>query len=242
MLPSEAMIESFVDLAYRGLPLGRRVKLTQVRPGSAYLEMPAPMPVGTAIAIATDEGHTIAATVAGIREQVAGAETVPGMKVVPVLDGDKVKSWWSARVALPAEEPPPERAVTLRPRAATIPEPPREEPSQPVIADALRQVVEAAAVAPPAAAVPQGKATTIMPAIDQELLAQLTKGENIDLFKSGDHAIVDDGARTVQMSAMDPAALGLEDSGSMPRAETDADGGEGDKAKSPRRRRSKKKL
>ena len=41
--------ESFVDLTYRGLPLGRRIKLTQVRPSSGYLELAAPMPVGTAI-------------------------------------------------------------------------------------------------------------------------------------------------------------------------------------------------
>ena len=41
------MIESFVDLTYRGLSLGRRIKLTQVRPTSGTLELVSPMPVGT---------------------------------------------------------------------------------------------------------------------------------------------------------------------------------------------------
>jgi len=48
--------ESFVDLTYRGLSLGRRIKLTQVRPSSGYLELPSPMPVGTLVAISTDDG------------------------------------------------------------------------------------------------------------------------------------------------------------------------------------------
>ena len=245
MLPSAKMIESFVDLTYRGLPLGRRIKLTQVRPTSGYLEMPAPMPVGTQLVLATDEGHAIEAIVAEIKEQVAGAERAPGMKIVPSLGAEKIASWWHARVALPAEPAPaprePDAPVTVRPRSQTVPtEPPADAVQTPAgdIASALRTVVEAAA----APSAPEGKRTTVMAAVDQELLAQLTKDTNIELFSSGtgDHAIVDDGNRTTVMTAIDPAALGLDtgDSGPMPAAGED---GDGDKSKSPRKRRGKKK-
>src|SRR5688572_11683667 len=61
-----AMSESYVDLTYRGLALGRRVKLTQVRPSAGYLELPTPMPVGTTIAIVTDEGVALDARVLAI--------------------------------------------------------------------------------------------------------------------------------------------------------------------------------
>lgn len=237
MLASDAMIESFVDLTYRGLPLGRRIKLTQVRPASGYLELPAPMPVGTRISIATDEGHHISAVVAAIKEQVAGAEAAPGMKIVPQLDQDKLKSWWSARVALPAEEPVEipsrDKPVTVRPRSETVQDAPRGEP-QADVAAALKQVVEAAAVTPP-----PGGATKIMPAVDQELLAQLTKGENIELFSTGEHAVVDDGNRTVVMGAMDPSALGISEESGPTRADTE---GDTPKSPSPKKRRSRKKM
>jgi len=233
------MIESFVDLAYRGLPLGRRIKLTQVRPASGYLELPAPMPVGSRISLATDEGHHISAMVAAIKEQVAGSEVAPGMKIVPVLDQDKLKSWWAARVALPAEEPVEipsrDRPVTVRPRSQTIADEPQGgDAPQADVAAALKQVVEQAAAAPP------GGATKVMPAVDQELLAQLTKGENIELFTTGEHAVVDDGNRTVVMGAMDPAALGITDDSGPTRASTESD--DGDAPKSPKKRRSRKKM
>src|SRR5262249_44950456 len=67
------VLESFVDLTYRGLSLGRRVRLSQVRPSSGYLELPAPMPVGTQIALATDDGVTFDATVTWIHEQVGSS-------------------------------------------------------------------------------------------------------------------------------------------------------------------------
>jgi hypothetical protein len=91
------MSDSFVDLSYRGLPLARRVKLTQVRPSSGYVEMPTPMPVGTSVAIASDDGVAIDAIVAEIHEQVGGATHVPGMLVKPALAGPAAE-WWKARV------------------------------------------------------------------------------------------------------------------------------------------------
>lgn len=123
--------ESFVDLTYRGLSLGRRIKLTQVRPGSGYLELPGPMPVGTQVAIATDDGVSFDATVAWINEQVAGADRTPGMVVIPELGAEPAAAWWKARVALPDDESPrprrPSRPVTVRPRSHTRPTPPPME-------------------------------------------------------------------------------------------------------------------
>lgn len=131
------MIESFVDLTYRGLALGRRIKLTQVRPTTGYLELPMPMPVGTAIAIATDEGVTLDAVVVQIHEQVGGSDRVPGMTVKPALGAGAASSWWQARVALPEESDPKgptrERPITVRPRTHTVPAPrPDAADSQPM--------------------------------------------------------------------------------------------------------------
>lgn len=94
------MNDSFVDLSYRGLALARRVKLTQVKPSTGYVEMPTPMPVGTHVAIATEDGVAIEAIVAEIHEQVGGATATPGMLVKPSLDGAAAQ-WWQARVTAP---------------------------------------------------------------------------------------------------------------------------------------------
>lgn len=181
------MIESFVDLTYRGLSLGRRVKLSQVRPTSGWLEVPAPMPVGTAIVITTDDGLTVDATVTSIREQVGGSDHAPGMEVAPALvDADRV-AWWTARVA---------RAADAASAATTV----------------MMEMVEAEV---------EGGATTVMPAVDPQLLEQLA-GEG-----DAPHAIHDDGARTVVMDAIDPAALGLEPptSAGVPRTLDDVESG-----------------
>jgi len=78
------MNESFVDLTYRGLPLGRRVKLTQVRSATGYLELPAPMPVGTTIGITTDELSTALASGQTIA-QVAEANGSSAQAVIDAL-------------------------------------------------------------------------------------------------------------------------------------------------------------
>src|SRR3569833_2416655 len=67
VLYSGAMSESFVDLTYRGLTLGRKVKLTQVRPSSGILEHVSPMLVGTSIVIASDDGSLFDAVVTDFR-------------------------------------------------------------------------------------------------------------------------------------------------------------------------------
>ncbi|MBV8755889.1 MAG: hypothetical protein JO257_01360 [Deltaproteobacteria bacterium] len=98
------MSDSFVDLSYRGLALARRVKLVQVKPSSGYVEMPTPMPVGTKVSIAADDGVAIEATVAEIHELVTGATQAPGMLVRPVLEGAGA-TWWKARITAPDVDP-----------------------------------------------------------------------------------------------------------------------------------------
>jgi hypothetical protein len=182
-----AMSESFVDLTYRGLAVGRRVKLTQVRPSSGYLELPTPMPVGTAIGIASDDGLVTSAIVTEIHEQVGGSEFAPGMLVKPALDSDVVRTWWSTRVTLPelAATPPPIPAVsTVRPkRASAVPE-----------------------------LVDDGRNTAAMAAVEEEI----ADTQQIDIIEETTAPpIVDDGKRTIAMAAVDLEALGLDPSASM---------------------------
>lgn len=236
------MSESFVDLSYRGLSLGRRIKLTRVEPASGYLETPAPMPVGTSISIATEEGLSVDAIVTEVREQVGGTTTAPGMQVTPRLEGAESTAWWTARieaaqppepapaveVSPPAVPPPPGPApalaaraerVTVRPRSHTVPTPPPAG----AIADAgewqsdLGRAAAALAdvmTAPVSPAQDHGKTTVMaVPAIDPALLddSRATAPQMvIDDSLTAPHAIVDDGKRTMAMSIVDPAALGLE--------------------------------
>src|SRR5262245_10094903 len=130
------MSEALVDISYRGLSLGRRVKLTKVEAASGYLETPVPMPVGTAIAIATDEGVTVEAIVTHVHEQVSSSgatttPTIPGMAIRPTLVATDAAAWWSARLAGIAHEPtvfapppaPPTDGVTVIAPPPTPPEP-----------------------------------------------------------------------------------------------------------------------
>lgn len=225
------MLESLVDLTYRGISLSRRIKLTQIRPSSGYLELPAPMPVGTELAVAADDGVVFEATVSWIHEQVTGSDRPPGMTIVPRLAGESASSWWQARVALSdddAARPGPghgivrNRPVTVRPRTHTRPTPPPamagpglDTPA--IIADLGARVAAAAGVRPPA------------PAAVAEPRAAALDGE---LSRPGEHTVVDDGAKTLIMQAVDPANLDLEPgtSGAMlaqsPPADDDAAGGD----------------
>src|SRR3569833_1742050 len=73
VLYSGAMSESFVDLTYRGLTLGRKVKLTQIRPSSGILEHVAPMPVGTTNKNTSEKKTQNNAVVTDVREQTGDA-------------------------------------------------------------------------------------------------------------------------------------------------------------------------
>jgi hypothetical protein len=247
-----AMSESFVDLSYRGLALARRIKLTQVRPSSGYLEMPAPMPVGTTLGIATDDGVLLEAVVTEVHEQVGGADRIPGMLVRPNLTIGHQETWWRSQIALPdakaeSKDPPPADAdgkVTLiSPRMSG-------QGAVPELMD-------------------DGRDTGVMDAVDMEMAAAPEAGasgsrastevdtEIADLPPdSGPRAprdtlaipmgqpMAEEGPRTTAMDAVDLAALGLESSSdSLPTAKPEdyadappekTDGG---KAKKKRKKR-----
>jgi hypothetical protein len=249
--------ESFVDLAYRGLPLGRRIKLTQIRPSTGYLELPAPMPVGTKISIATDDGVAIDAVVTQIHEQIGGSERTPGMTVVPSLAEAAAAAWWQERVALPELEVPEPRSVMVHPRGRT---PTGSPPPGPAAAAMAAPAAAAPAAAAPAAAAPAAAAPVAAapvaaappaeaepaepaePADDEAAGAALEleaepEPEASDPAAEADAPLVDDGKRTVMMHSVDLRALGLESGVSgqfstsaalAAAAAAEADGGDGD--------------
>ncbi len=210
------MSDAFVDLSYRGLALGKRIKLTHVRQTTGYLELPTPMPVGTSIGIAADDGTLFEAVVAEVREQTAGAspDNPPGMVVKPKLDGDAQRTWWSQhveKVAKDAPEPDAEGKVTVRSPRMT------GEMAVPEVVDDGRNTSVMEAVA---------DETVIAPPLDVESLRDTNPST----------PIVDDGKHTVAMDAVDLEALGLDpaaSSGSMP-AVTDEPSGKSKKKKKKR--------
>jgi hypothetical protein len=207
--------ESFVDLAYRGLSLGRRIRLAQIRPSTGYLELPQPMPVGAQIAITTGDGAAFEATVIGVHEQISGVERTPGMIVAPALTGDDARAWWASRVALPDDDAVRRRPITaggrsrpptVRPRSHTDPPPGRPEPRTIVTPAAeLEALLSQSSDADPATTLTMSRA----PSHD---------GDDA-------HGVVDDGNRTMIMESLDPAALGQ---AAAPPANEFGDGDAGD--------------
>ncbi|HEY5952390.1 MAG TPA: hypothetical protein VIV40_43125 [Kofleriaceae bacterium] len=224
------MSESLVDLSYRGLPLGKRIRLTQVRPTAGYLELPTPMPVGTTIGIATDDGVLLEAMVAEVHEQVTGSDAAPGMVVKPKLEADAARAWWKQRVSITEDKPAPQAdadgKVTVMSRRMTSPT------AVPALQDDGRNTAVMSTVDDKAGFDP-GATDPSLPRISQEITAQ--------------NPIEDDGKRTMMMDAIDLAALGLDpasSSGSMP-AITDEDSGgtgngNGDKPDSKSKKKKKK--
>ncbi len=227
------MSESFVDLTYRGLALGKRIKLTQVRPAAGYLEMPTPMPVGTTIGIAVEDGVVLEATVAEIHEQVGNSDHVPGMLVKPKLDADAARAWWKERVSIPDEPALPaadaDGKVTVRSRRMS-------EGGVPDLIDDGRNTAVMSVIEDTATATAVEEKTTIAAATDPSL-PRVTA----EIAAVADTPIVDDGKRTMMMDAVDLAALGLDpaaSSNSMPAASEEDSGpqtGGGKKKKKKKR-------
>jgi hypothetical protein len=227
------VIESYVDLAYRGLSLGRRIRLAQVRPNTGFLELAAPMPVGTQVAITTDDGATFEATVVWVHEQVSGGERAPGMIVAPELGSAEITAWWTARVTAADDDPRSRspspggrgRPVTVRPRSHTAPTPPPPgavTAEAPAIAADLQARVAAAAGLARAPTTDDDAARTIimpvMPAIDdpshdaEASAAERPAGApERSLQRTGEHDVIDDGKQTMIMQSVDAASLGLGD-------------------------------
>jgi hypothetical protein len=226
------VLESFVDLTYRGLLLGRRIRLTQIRPSTGYLELPAPMPVGAQIAITAEDGVAFDAIVTAIHEQISGSDRAPGMTVAPALGEAPAAAWWTSRVALPEDESLRRRPVTasgrsrpptVRPRSHTSPTPPPaiaaaaanapatdEVPT--IIADLEARVTAAAGLAPARVDDPHGASTLVMPMHEIEAIAAQARpdSEPPAMRRTGEHEVVDDGNHTTIMDSMDPAVLGFD--------------------------------
>jgi hypothetical protein len=221
------MSDSFVDLGYRGLALGRRIKLTQVRSSTGYLELSTPMPVGTTITVTTDDGLSLEARVTDVHEQVGGSDRPPGMMIEPRLDGDALRAWWQQRVEELERPPPPADpdgrvTVTSRRRTAAV---------------AVSELVD------------DGRSTAVMEAIAVPDGVVDTVIADVPVDSGVAAPIVDDGKRTVAMAAVDLAALGLtspsaemaavappDEDGAAPASGDKPDGRDG-KAKKKRKRR-----
>jgi len=169
------MGECFVDVTYRGLDAGRRARLRDVAADGAYLEVPMPMPVGTAIDLHTDEGVRLGAIVVRVHEQVGGSAEAPGMRIRPVATDAAARSWWTARAG--AEPAPPPVPVP----------PPIPAPPPPVVVIAPFPADEAAP--PPGGngeVVDDGKRTQVMSTAEIEKITGVA-----DASSSGELDAVD---------------------------------------------------
>lgn len=84
--------ETFVDVSYRGIALATTTKLLQFGPTTAYLELASPMPVGTRLSVATDDGRKIDVEVVRTHE-LPDDGTAPGVRVRAQLEGN-LAAWW----------------------------------------------------------------------------------------------------------------------------------------------------
>jgi hypothetical protein len=221
------MSEAFVDVTWRGLEVGKRVKLHAIHPGDAYIDHATPMPVGTVLAIRTDEGLEIAATVTRVHEQVGGSNEVPGMQVKPALAGAAAE-WWKARAEeAPVASPVPVMVtppvVVTPPVMVTPPEPATQVTVAPVSPAALAAAEDprASIVAKPtltmstvevqramaaAGAVTEEQdpgRTEVMSAVDAATIEALAASAE----EPTDPRLVDDGRNTMVMSAVDVNAI-----------------------------------
>lgn len=191
--------ETYVDVSWRGLEVGRRVPLRAIGATSARLDHGAPMPVGTGLALRTDDGLEVHAVVVRVYEPVTGAAEVAGMQIAPKLDGE-ARAWWQARVeAAPdvASAGSADRVAIDRSPVAAM----RREPAPPV-----RETPTESAIAPES--VDDAANTEVMPAMTEEALAAIEA--------RAEAAFGDDAARTQVMSAAEVAEIADSASGPVP--------------------------
>lgn len=213
------MSEAFVDVSWRGLEVGKRVKLHAVRADNAYVDHAAPMPVGTMLAIRTDEGYEITASVVRVHEQVGGSTEVPGMQIVPLNLSAEAQAWWSARVEVVAA-PPVVQAPAPQPAPEPAIDPRAEITARPTLTMSTVEVERFMAAAANTDASPT-QVMTAMPDPDAVV-------DGVVETTASDDGLVDDGRRTMVMSSVDIAAVveaaEAENSGPI----TDEDGPSGD--------------
>lgn len=70
----------FVDITYRGLRVAAKAKLVEQAPMTGFVEVEAPLPVGTQVTVVDGE-QSVAARVLAVVEQEAGAKSPPGMRI-----------------------------------------------------------------------------------------------------------------------------------------------------------------
>jgi hypothetical protein len=182
------MGDRFVDVRYRGLEVGRGLKLRDVSTDGAYLEAPLPMPVGSPIEIALDDGTRIAAIVALVHEQVGGSAVPPGMRVRPPA---RSEAWWR-------EQPAPLPVVAATPPVVIDVSGP--EPSGPVSVSPIDSAPVSAPVIVIEAAPPVDSgviAVEIAPEASGDLSGDVSSSGELpavddDVSASGSHATVDD--------------------------------------------------
>lgn len=107
----------FVDITYRGLKVAARAKLVNETANAGFIEVDAPLPVGTRITL-VDNGQSIPARVQGVVEQESGAKSPPGMRVAW---GEAIER--KAALVVPEPEPMPEPVAPPEPVAAAATEP-----------------------------------------------------------------------------------------------------------------------
>lgn len=208
-----------MDVSWRGLEVGKRVKLHAVRADNAYVDHAAPMPVGTVLAIRTDEGLEITASVVRVHEQVGGSSEVPGMQIVPLDLAGAAQAWWTARVEA---APPPVQVVAEPPAPVAVQAPAPVAPS-PVAAlaaapeyDPRAEITSRPTLTVNTVEVARVLAATgqSMPNTDASRTEVMTAMPDPDAVVDGvvettasDDGLVDDGRRTMVMSSVDIAAV-----------------------------------
>ena len=216
--------EVFVDVTYRGLELGRRLKLREVGPSTAYLEHGTPMPVGAEVLLATDEGLSIPVTVVRVHEQVAGAEMPPGMRVqASGLDG-AAAGWWRDMVSRDDPQIPELEVAPMR-RPKPLEPPPMPAP---VIDDAPAAQPVAASEAPVPADPPTEKMLPVEPEVEDErpttIMTAVAPPEDTDPGepRKGNGRLDGSPSRTTVMSAQEiREALGTDPSAPAPTGSDD---------------------
>jgi hypothetical protein len=174
--------ETFVDLTYRGLELGRRHRLCEVGPTTAYLEYPTPMPVGSRLELAADGGVQLAVEVVRVHEQVAGAERSPGMRVrAPALD-ERAASWWRTLVSV--ADPAP-LVIASGPASATAEASPARDDVDTTVVDADLPVDDDSARSTAVMPAVEARRTEVMSAVDIEAIMATAE----DSEPSGNHPV-----------------------------------------------------
>jgi len=214
--------EQFVDATCHGVELGKSLKLHDFGPTTAFLEVAAPMPVGSRVELRSDGGVKIDVEVVRVQEQVAGAETAPGMRVAATKLSGKAESWWSAQVSRTDPE---------------IPEPARGTSAAAVADDAVPTATPTE-VTIPSAGVPAPKDGK-KPSARTQIMSV---SEIQDAIAAGGQALeVSDGTPSAEMDAMPTDPVGADDGDGDGNGDGDGDAGASDAGDSASRRRGKKK-